>query len=218
MFNIQINDKPDDCVLKEFRQQKDNLRLCRCLMTEEGECGRNKHAYHVHTPQPSRKTKTKTNTANITEITTTLPQTKTIRKPRRSNFATLLHTHAKDPVTAGSCSSPTLRRPQQLPLRLICCLMTEEGECGRKKHAYHVHTPHNPHANPKQTNTVSITKITTTLPQNTNNTKTTQKQLTNTATHSPSRLSDCRVVFVSNARQTAAAPSAPKLLPDDGGG
>ena len=93
-------------------------------------------------------------------ITTTLPQTQTIRKPRKTNAETLLHTHNEGSVTAGSCSSPTLGRLQQLcssstqlcssltlgrlqqlPLRECRSLMTEEGECGRKTNAYHVHTP-----------------------------------------------------------------------------
>ena len=160
------------------------VRQSSFLMTEEGECGRKKHAYHVHTPQPSRKTKTSTNTANITEIKTTLSQTQTIRKPQKSNSATLLHTHAKNSVTAGPCSSPTLRRPLQLPLRLCRCLMTEEGECGRKKHAYHVHTPQ-PSRKPKTNEHCKCNQNNNNPPSNTNNTKTTQKQLRNTATHSP---------------------------------
>ena len=167
-----------------------------------------------HNPRANPK---QMNTANVTKITTTLPQTQAIRKPRKSNSETLLHTHPQGPVTAGSCSSPTLGILQQLPLRLSCSLIAEEGECGRKKHAYHVHTPQ-PSRKPKTNEHCKCNQNNNNPPSNTNNTKTTQNQLRNTATHSLERFSDCRVVFFSNARQTAAAPSAPMSLPDDGGG
>ena len=156
-------------------------------------------------------------TANTTKITPTLPQTQSIRKPRKTNPETLLHTHGKGSVIAGSCSSPTLGRPQQLPLRECRCLTTGESECGRKKHAYHVHTPQ-PSRKPKTNEHCKCNQNNNNPPSKTNNTKTTQKQLTNTATHSLERSSDCRVVFFSNARQTAAAPSAPMPLSSDGGG
>ena len=157
------------------------------------------------------------NTANITKITTTLPQTQTIRKTRKSNSETPLFTHPKGPVTARWCSSPTLGRLQQLPLRVCSCLVTEEGECGSKKHAYHVHTPQ-PSRKPKTNEHCKYNQNNNNPPSNTNNTKTTQNKRRNTAAHSQRRFSDCRVVFFSNARQTAAAPSAPMPLSDDGGG
>jgi hypothetical protein len=162
------------------------------------------------TPHNPRANPKQMNTANVTKITTTLPQTQTIRKQRKSNSETLLHTHCQGSVTAGSCSSPTLGkifgRLQQLPLRLMSCLMTEEGERGRKKHAYHVHTPQ-PSRKPETNEHCKCNQNNNNAPSNTNNTKTTQNQLRNTATHSHERSSDCRVVFVSNARQTAATPS-----------
>ena len=134
-------------------------------------------------PTTLTQTQNQINTANTTNITTTLPQTQTIRKPRKTNAETLLHTHNKGSVTAGSCSSPTLGRPQQLPLRLCRSLMTEEGERGRKKHAYHVHTPQ-PSRKPKTNEHCKCNQNNNNPPSNTNNTKTTQKQLRNTATHS----------------------------------
>jgi hypothetical protein len=123
------------------------------------------------------------NTANTTNITT-LPQTHTIRKPRKTNAETLLHTHPQGSVTAGPCSSPTLGTLQQLLPRLSQSLTTEKCECGLKNKQNIVHKSQ-PSRNQKLTNTAIITEMTYTFPETHNNT-----QNTNTATHSPSRLTD----------------------------
>ncbi len=141
-----------------------------------------KSMHTMCTPHNPRANPKQMNTANVTKITTTLPQAQTIRRPRKSNSETPLHTHRKGSVTAGSCSSPTLGRPQQLPRRLCGCLMTEEGERGRKKHAYHVHTPQ-PSRKPKANEHCKCNQNNNNSPSSTNNTKTTQKQLRNTPLH-----------------------------------
>ena len=77
----------------------------------------------------------------------------------------------------------------------------------------HAHTPQ-PSQKPKRSNTATNPKAqqpSLKYKQYTN----TRKQPPNTAAHSQPRSSDCRVVFFSNARLTAAAPSAFKPMPNN---